>query len=312
MCSMASDPIPASTLPTLRQLQFLSALAAHGSFVRAAEAVGVTQPTLSSGIKELEAALGVTLVDRGRGGAALTPAGEDAAASAARILSETEGLVRTMRGAQGPLVGRFTLGVIPTIAPFLLPRALAGLRKRFPQLRLRLKEDLTARLVDGLRARTIDAAIIALPYDAAGIDAAPIVDDEFLLACPADHPLATRNRVTPDLIDADQLLLLEDGHCLRDHALSVCRTSESGAGLADVTATSLHTVIQLVAGGLGVTLLPKLAADAGAADLPGVSVRRFDEPVTGRTLGVAWRAGGARKADSIALRDALVETLAAG
>src|SRR5690606_38545996 len=178
------ERIPASSMPTLRQLQFLMALRAEGSFVAAADVVGVTQPTLSAGIKDLETALGAQLVERGRSGAVLTPAGEEAAERAARALSEVEELVRVVHAAGEPFSGRFRLGAIPTIAPFLLPRALPLMKRKFPKLRLQLREDLTGRLIEALRHRSLDAAIIALPYEAHGIATMAIADDEFLFLCP--------------------------------------------------------------------------------------------------------------------------------
>ncbi|KAF0176972.1 MAG: hydrogen peroxide-inducible genes activator [Hyphomonadaceae bacterium] len=287
------ERLPASAWPTLRQLQFLAALDAHGSFVRAAEAVGVTQPTLSAGIKELETALGVTLVERARTGVVLTPAGKEATHRASMALAQVEDLVRAVRSAGAPLTGVFRLGAIPTIAPFLLPRALKLLRAKFPELQLVLREDVTARLVEGLRARTLDAALIALPYGASGIEAEVIAEDEFLLICPKSHSLATKKSLTTADLVGEDLLLLDDGHCLRDHALSVCRLPQSRAA-AEVGATSLHTLVQMVAGGMGVTLLPKLAADGGAASGAAVEMRRFDRPMIGRSIGIAWRAGGLR------------------
>jgi LysR family hydrogen peroxide-inducible transcriptional activator len=271
----------------------------EGSFVAAAEAVGVTQPTLSSGIKELEAALGAVLVERGgRAGALLTIAGEEAAARAARILNEVEDLVRSVQSADEPFSGLFRLGAIPTIAPYLLPRIMPVLKKRFPRLRLRLREDLTARLVDGLRARSLDAAIVALPYNAHGIATLPIAEDEFLLVCQAAHPLAERVELAPEHLSAEDLLLLEDGHCLREHALTACRLG-GARGSAEVSATSLQTLVQMVSGGMGVTLLPKLAADAGAAaGAANIAVRRFNEPLVGRSIGIAWREGGPREEEA--------------
>jgi LysR family hydrogen peroxide-inducible transcriptional activator len=301
-----SDRLPASSLPTLRQLQFLTALRAEGSFVAAAEAVGVTQPTLSAGVKELETALGVVLVERGRAGAVLTAAGEIAAERASRALEDVNDLVRSVRAAGEPFTGVFRLGAIPTIAPFLLPRALPLLKRKFPMLRLHLREDLTGRLVDGLRARTLDAALIALPYVASGIASAPIVDDEFLFLCPEDHPLARRNDLLPEQVNPEELLLLEDGHCLREHALSICHLPP-GRRAADVGATSLHTLVQMVSGGLGVTLLPKLAAEAGATAGAHVAARSFATPVVGRAIGVAWREGGQRETEARMLADVLKE-----
>lgn len=289
--------LPASSLPSLRQLQFLTALDAYGSFVRAAEAVGVTQPTLSAGIKELETALGVVLVERGRSGAVLTPVGEDVARRASNAIAEVEELVRAARRAAGPLIGQFRLGAIPTIAPFLLPRALKVLRERFPDLQLVLREEISARLIDGLRARTLDAALIGLPYDAAGIETEVIADDEFLLVTPPGHPLTERESVTLGDLAGEDVLLLGDGHCLREHALSVCRLPQSRAA-AEVGATSLHTLVHMVAGGLGVTLLPKIAADGGVTGGANVAMRRFDEQVIGRSIGIAWRAGSSREEEA--------------
>ena len=301
-----SDRLPASSLPTLRQLQFLAALRAAGSFVAAADAVGVTQPTLSAGIKELEAALGVVLVDRGKSGAVLTPAGEVAAAGAARTLDDVAELVREVREAGEAFAGVFRLGAIPTIAPFLLPRALPLLKSRFPKLKLHMREDLTGRLVEALRARKLDAALIALPYQASGIATAPVVEDEFYFLCPAGHPLAKRNDLQPQQVNGEELLLLEDGHCLRDHALSICHLSP-GQRAEDVGATSLHTLVQMVAGGLGVTLLPKLAAEAGVTAGAQVALRTFAEPVIGRSIGVAWREGGPRESEARVLAEVLRE-----
>ena len=210
-----SERLPASSMPTLRQLQFLTAIRAEGSFVAAAEAVGVTQPTLSAGIKDLETSLGAVLVERGRSGAVLTPAGEEAADRAARALGEVEELVRTVQAAGEPFAGTFRLGAIPTIAPFLLPRVLPLLKKKFPRLRLQMREDLTGRLVEALRMRTLDAALIALPYQTSGIATAPVAEDEFFFLCPEDHPLAGRNDLGPEHLKSEDVLLLEDGHCLR-------------------------------------------------------------------------------------------------
>lgn len=288
------ERLPASSMPTLRQLQFLTALRAEGSFVAAAEAVGVTQPTLSAGIKDLEAALGAVLVERGRLGAVLTPAGEEAAERASRALSEVQELVRAVRAAGEPFSGLFRLGAIPTIAPFLLPRVLPLLKRKFPKLRLQMREDLTHRLVEQLRARSLDAALIALPYEAQGVSSAPIAEDEFLFLCPEDHPLAKRNDLSPEHLKSEDVLLLEDGHCLREHALAACRLPASKRS-TDVGATSLHTLVQMVGGGMGVTLLPKIAAEAGAAAGAHVAVRPFAKPIVGRSIGVAWREGSPRE-----------------
>ena len=300
------DRLPASSMPTLRQLQFLIALRSEGSFVAAAEAVGVTQPTLSAGIKDLENGLGAVLVERGRSGAVLTPAGEEAAERASRALSEVEEMVRAVQSAGEPFTGVFRLGAIPTIAPFLLPRTLPLLKKKFPKLRLQMREDLTTRLIEGLRARTLDAALIALPYDAHGIATTSIADDEFLFLCPENHPLARRNDLSPEQLKGEDLLLLEDGHCLREHALSACNISP-GRRSSEFGATSLHTLVQMVAGGMGVTLLPKIAAEGGVMGGAHVAITPFATPIVGRSIGVAWREGGPREDEARKLADVLRE-----
>lgn len=280
-------------LPTLRQLEFLCAVADHGSFSKAAEACHVTQPTLSAAIKEVEGLLGVQLIEREARGASLTQAGETAVERARTILSNTADLVSAARQAGAPLTGPFRLGAIPTIAPFLLPRTLKALRKAHPNLKLYLREDQTERLLDALKSRTLDAALIALPWDASGIEALELGDDEFMLVAPTGHALFAQNSIrSTDLADED-VLLLEDGHCLRDHALSVCRLPTRRSG-ADVTATSLPTLVHMVAGGLGVSLLPKLAIDAGVTSGADVELRAFETPMIGRRIGIAWRTGSPR------------------
>jgi len=284
-------------LPTLRQLQFLTALADHGSFSRAAEACLVAQPTLSAAIKEIETLLGATLVERSARSSKLTSAGEIAVERARRILAETEDLVTTARGAGAPLTGPFRLGAIPTIAPFILPAALKRLRKAYPDLKLYLCEDKTADLLDALRSRTLDAAIIALPWDTPGVDTQSLASDAFMLACPKGHRLETKAGLSPEDMIGENILLLEEGHCMRGHALAVCALP----GIArqdDLSATSLQTMVQMVAGGLGISLIPKIAADAGIATGTGVNVVAFAGNVPGRDIGIAWRSGSSRQSEA--------------
>ncbi|MEO1553503.1 MAG: hydrogen peroxide-inducible genes activator [Pseudomonadota bacterium] len=280
-------------LPTLRQLEFLCAVADQGSFSKAAESCHVTQPTLSAAIKEVESLLGVQLIEREARGASLTQAGEAAVDRARNILSDTADLVSDARQAGAPLTGPFRLGAIPTIAPFLLPRTLKALRKAHPSLKLYLREDQTERLLDGLKSRTLDAALIALPWETNGIETMELGDDEFLLVAPSGHNLIDQKRIRSSDLANEEVLLLEDGHCLRDHALSVCRLPSKRAG-ADVTATSLPTLVHMVAGGLGVSLLPKLAIDAGVTSGADVELREFETPLIGRRIGIAWRTGSPR------------------
>lgn len=280
-------------LPTLRQLEFLCAVADQGSFSKAAETCHVTQPTLSAAIKEVEGLLGVQLIEREARGASLTPAGEAAVDRARVILSGTADLVSAARQAGAPLSGTFRLGAIPTIAPFLLPRTLKALRTTHPGLKLYLREDQTDRLLDALRSRKLDAALIALPWDAAGIETLDLGDDEFLLVAPSGHTLLAQSEISSSDLAEEDVLLLEDGHCLRDHALSICRLPAKRGG-ADVTATSLPTLVHMVAGGLGVSLLPKLAIEAGVTSGADVDLRAFSTPLIGRRIGIAWRAGSPR------------------
>ena len=293
-------------LPTLRQLQYLKLLAEHRSFSRAAEAAHVTQPTLSAGVQELEKILGAPVVDRSRSGVILTAAGEAAAARGAAILAEAEDLVQAARGAGQPLAGRFRLGVIPTVAPFLLPRALPVLRTRFPKLKLYLREDLTGRLLAALRSGALDAALVALPYDMSGLEWADIGEDELLAAFPANHPLTAEAKVPPAKLEGEDLILLEDGHCLREHALAACGlTSRRPEAEAPFAATSLPTLVQMVGSGLGVSFLPAMAVEAGLADAAQVVVRPLAADHPARQIVLAWRAGSARSAEGRLLAEVL-------
>jgi len=294
-------------LPTLRQLHYLSLLAEHGSFSRAAEAAHVTQPTLSAGIAELEKVLGAPVVDRSRGGVILTDVGREAAGRAESLLTGAEDLVQAARAAGRPLTGRFRLGVIPTIAPYLLPKALPRLRERFPDLKLYLREDLTQKLVAALKAGSLDAALIALPYDMAGLDWAHVEDDELLAAAPANHPIAQTDKVTPAAFDQGDLILLEDGHCLRDHALSACGlTLPKGAGGA-FAATSLPTLVQMVGSGLGVSFLPAMAVRGGLTDGAPVAIRPIAADHPSREVVVCWRKGSSRAAEGRLLAEVFRE-----
>ena len=294
--------------PTLRQLHYLKLLVEHGSFSRAAEAAHVTQPTLSAGIQDLEKALGSPVVDRSRGGVILTATGEEAVRGAREVLTRVEDMTQAARRASQPLAGRFRLGVIPTVAPFLLPKALPVLRERFPALRLYLREDQTARLVAALKDGALDAALIALPYDTTGLETARVVDDELLAAAPAGHRIAEGRTVAPGELEGEDLILLEGGHCLRDHALSACRLDEprGSAGEEAFAATSLHTLMQMVGSGLGVSLVPAMAVEAGLARAAGVAVRPMEDTAM-RQIVVAWRKGSARKAEAELLAGALRE-----
>ena len=294
-------------LPTLRQLQYLKLLAEQGSFGRAAAAAHVTQPTLSAGIQELEKTLGAPVVDRARSGVILTAVGEEALRRATVILNEAEELVEAAKNAGQPLTGRFRLGVIPTIAPFLLPKALPLLREKFPKLRLFLREDLTQRLIAALKAGQLDAALIALPYDMAGLQWAHVAEDELLAALPANHPLARFKTAEPEALEREGLILLEDGHCLREHALAACglKPPRAADGEEAFAATSLPTVVQMVGSGLGVTFLPRMAVSAGLAEAAPIAVRPIAPAHASREIVVAWRAGSNRAIEGRLLAEAL-------
>ncbi|MGB8401064.1 LysR substrate-binding domain-containing protein, partial [Bradyrhizobium sp.] len=241
---------------TLRQLRYLSALAKHGHFGRAAEACAVTQPALSMQIRDLERTLGVAVVERRPGDVILTDVGREIARRGEDVLAASRDLVDFARHRSGLLTGRLTLGVIPSLAPYLLPRMLPPLQGRFPELRLELRETQTRQLIEEIKDGTLDAAILALPVGEPDIDAVALFEDLFLLAVSADDPRAATARVAAEDIDQSRLILLEDGHCLRDQALAFCATARSHKGGAAGTAfgaSSLTTVMQMVANGYGST-----------------------------------------------------------
>lgn len=293
---------------TLRQLRYLVAVADTLHFGRAAERSHVSQPSLSAQIQQLEDVLGVPLVERTQRRVLLTPAGRDAVARARRILGEVSDLAAAVRSAAAPLGGELRLGAIPTLAPYYLPRVLPLLRRDHPDLRLYLREDQTARLLDALRAGTQDALLLALPVDEAGLDHAALFDEPFAVALPAGHPLTARPALGERDLDGERLLLLEEGHCLRDQALAVCglhgRPERDG-----FSGTSLATLCEMVAGRIGVTLLPELAR-ARAPD--GVDTRPFVDPAPIRRIGLVWRRGSPRGAELGQLADYLRRHLPAG
>src|SRR5262245_17567690 len=252
----------AGPLPSLRQLRYLVVLAETLNFRAAAEACFVTQSTLSAGIKELESQLDAHLVERDKKSVRLTLLGEQVVERSRRLLADAGDLVAAARAAREPLSGPFRLGVIPTIAPFLLPAALPPLRGRFPRLKLFLREDLTARLLEQLRAGQLDAALLALPFDTGELEVRELFRDEFWFVARADDPLAKRKAVAIERLDVNDVILLEEGHCLREHAIAACGARRE-TGVRHIEATSLPTLLQMVEGGLGVTLLPEIAIKAG-------------------------------------------------
>ncbi len=291
-------------LPTLKQLQYLVALKTHGHFGRAADACFVTQSTLSAGIKELETLIGVTLVERTRRVVRFTPLGARVAEKAQRILRETEDLADMVRAAGKPLAGELRMGVIPTIAPFLLPALLPRLREQWPDLKLYLREETSQAACDALHRGKLDCVLLALPYACGDIDAADLFDDRLMIAFPPGGAEGLPDSVPASVIDERNLLLLEDGHCLKDHALSACNRPELRAE-ASILGTSLHTLVQMVDNGLGMTLVPEMAVTAGILEGTGVVARRLDADHPMRRIALVWRKGSPREKEFRLLADAL-------
>ena len=288
---------------TLRQLRYLSALARHGHFGRAAEACAVTQPALSMQIRDLERTLGVAVVERRPNEVMLTEVGREIARRGEDVLAASRDLVDFARHRGGLLVGRLTLGVIPTLAPYLLPRMLPVLQGKFPELRLELRETQTRQLVEEIKSGLLDAAMLALPLGEPDIDTLLLFEDLFLLAVPASDPRPAGKRVAAGDIDQSRLILLEDGHCLRDQALAFCATARNHSGAASRAAfgaSSLTTVMQMVANGYGVTLIPQIAAEVERRDKR-VKFLRLKTPEPGRSIGLAFRRTSPRTADFAAL-----------
>jgi LysR family hydrogen peroxide-inducible transcriptional activator len=292
---------------TLKQLRYLVAVADARHFGQAAAACHISQPSLSAQVQQLEETLGLQVFERSGRRVLPTPAGAAVIEQARRVLAEVDALAAMARDADAPLAGDFRLGVIPTLGPHLLPRILPKLRAAYPALRLYLREDLTDRLLDRLEQGGLEAALMALPVDRAGIAARPLFDEPFRLAVPAGDPLAGRDPVTGADLAGAPLLLLDDGHCLRDQALDICRHAGGGYDAARFAATSLETLREMVAGRIGITLLPALAcipaggpATAGRSD---VAICRFAPPEPSRRIGLVCRKGAARTADTALLGD---------
>jgi LysR family hydrogen peroxide-inducible transcriptional activator len=298
---------------TLRQLRYLSALAKHSHFGRAAEACAVTQPALSMQIRDLERTLGVAVVERRPGEVMLTDVGREIARRGEEVLTASRDLVDFARHRSGLLTGRLTLGAIPSLAPYLLPRILPLLQSRFPELQLELRETQTKQLIEDIKSGALDAAMLALPVAEPDIDTIALFEDLFLLAVPASDRRKETARVAAAEIDQSKLILLEDGHCLRDQALAFCATAATAGtasrGVGTVFgASSLNTVIQMVAGGYGVTLIPQIAADVERRD-GRVKFLRLENPQPGRNIGLAFRRTSPRKADFAALGEMVKESI---
>ena len=276
---------------SLRQLEYVVAVADHRSFRRAATACAVSQPALSAQIAQLEGALGVQIFERDRRKVLVTPTGSEIVARARATLASAAGVVDTARSAAQPLSGTLRLGVIPTIAPYLLPVVLPAVRAAYPKLRLVLREERTASVLGQLDDGRLDAGILALPVTG-DLAAVALYREDFVLAAPASHKLARRARLREGDLEDQEVLLLEDGHCLRDQALAVCNHAGSHE-VAELRATSLPTLVQMVASGQGVTLLPEMAAAVLAPRGSEVALARFSPP-PGRDVGLIWRMSSAR------------------
>ncbi len=282
-----------SYLPTIKQLQYLVALHEHGHFGRAAEASFVSQSTLSAGIRELESLLGVTLVERSRRVVRFTPLGNQVVAKAHRLLREAEELIDLVQASGKPLSGELRMSVIPTIAPFLLPRILPRLRKERPALKLFLREEPSAAAIESLNSGRADCVLLALPFATGDVDKAHICDDRLFVAFPKDDPAGLPDTVNASMIDEGKLLLLEDGHCLKEHALAACNRPEL-RGNSTMIGTSLHTLVQMVDNGLGVTMLPEMAIDAGILHETEIVARPLAADNASREIALVWRKGSPR------------------
>jgi len=294
-------------LPTIKQLQYLVALHEHSHFGRAAEACCVSQSTLSAGIRELESLLGVTLVERSRRVVRFTPLGNAVVDKAHRLLREAEELSDLVQSAGKPLSGELRMSVIPTIAPFLLPKILPRLRKDRPALKLFLREETTLDALESLHHGRADCVLMALPFATGEVEKETIGMDPLYVAFPKDDPRDPPAQVPPSLIDEGKLLLLEDGHCLKEHALTACDRPELRAS-ATMIGTSLHTLVQMVDNGLGVTILPQMAIDAGILHETDVVARPLKAPHAAREIALVWRKNSPRS-DEFRL---LAEELRAG
>jgi LysR family hydrogen peroxide-inducible transcriptional activator len=289
--------------PTIKQLQYLVALREHGHFGKAADACFVTQSTLSAGLRELETLLGVTLVERTRRVVRFTPLGESIADKAVRVLREAEELAEMARAQGKPLHGELRMGVIPTIAPFLLPAMLPRLRNEWPKLKLYLREETSQAACEALHRGQLDCVLLALPFGCGEVDSAPLFDDRLFVAYPRGEA-PSGDMVDVNNIDENRMLLLEDGHCLKDHALSACNRPELRAHAA-MMGTSLHTLVQMVDNGLGLTFVPAMAISAGILEGTQVDAKPLRSDHGFRRIALIWRRSSPREIEFRLLADSL-------
>ncbi len=279
-------------LPSTKQLRYLVALDEHRHFGRAAAACFVSQSAFSIAIQELESILDVRLVDRTNKQVTITRIGQDVVVQARLCLRDIEALVETARGGRAPLTGQLHLGVIPTIAPFLLPKVLPHIRKSYPKLKLFIKEETTEKVYDAMMRGELDAILIALPYDLRNVETDVLFKDHFVLAYREGTDLVDPGRYTPSRLNSDSVLLLEDGHCLRDHALTACRIRSMNK-VNRFSATSLNTLVQMVESDLGITFLPEMALDSALLKGTHIKTQPLKEK-SARDIALAWRKGSGR------------------
>ncbi|MCZ4282581.1 hydrogen peroxide-inducible genes activator [Kiloniella laminariae] len=279
-------------LPSLKQLQYLTALAETLHFAQAAERCNVTPSTFSAGIRDLENVLGVAVAERTKRTVFVTPIGLEIAERARRLLRDAEDVMKLASTQKEPMTGDMKLGAIPTVGPFILPKILPVIGERYPKLRLYLREEQTAVLLSRLRDGDLDVALIALPYSTENLTVRVLFDDAFQLACHAEHPLSGNETITDDDLINQPLFLLEEGHCLRSHALEACSLNNSPVRV-QFDATSLQTLVQMVASGIGVTLLPQMAVDAGMSPTQDIRLIPLQRR-TSRQIGLVWRASSPR------------------
>jgi len=281
--------------PTIKQLQYLVALREHGHFGKAAAACYVTQSTLSAGLRELETLLGVTLVERTRRVVRFTTLGEKISDKAVRVLREADELAELARAEGQPLHGELRMGVIPTIAPFLLPAMLPRLRREWPSLKLYLREETSQAACEALHRGQLDCVLLALPYGCGDVDSAALFDDPLFVAFPrGEAPEGATIEIAA--IDENRMLLLEDGHCLKDHALSACNRPDLRAHAA-MMGTSLHTLVQMVDNGLGLTFIPAMAIEAGILDGTRVDAKPLRSDHGFRRIALIWRRSSLRESE---------------
>ncbi|MEV8567013.1 LysR substrate-binding domain-containing protein [Streptomyces sp. NPDC051322] len=296
--------------PSLAQLRAFAAVAEHLHFRDAAAAIGMSQPALSGAVSALEETLGVQLVERTTRKVLLSAAGERLAGRARMVLDAVGELMEEAEAVRAPFTGVLRLGVIPTVAPYLLPTVLRLVHREYPDLDIQVHEEQTSSLVEGLTGGRLDLLLLAVPLGVPGVTELPIFDEEFVLVTPHDHWLARRTDVSRDALRELDLLLLDEGHCLRDQTLDICREAGRPGGTpVTTTAAGLSTLVQLVAGGLGVTLLPRTAVRVETARNEQLATACFAEPVPTRRIALAMRAGAARQGEFAAFGAALREAV---